>query len=137
MSQVAKTEQAISVPGSRPGAGMRNIAMSDRTEVEELSSQVGVSFNDASFLFRDFGKETLAKKKDPQTYNSTNFTTSSQTFAALFQVKAFGEEGGRSSGDLARRFSGVVSKAIDIYETNARVISGTNNVLGSSFSMTL
>lgn len=139
MNQVAKTEQATSVPNSRPAAGMRNIAMINRMEVEELSPPGSVSFNDAAFMFRDFmARESLARRGDSPPRHPGSFNTPSQTFAILLESNdVAGVGGGGGSDRPTHGFAGLVSRAIGIYEANARIISGPEKALGSSLSLIL
>lgn len=137
MNQVAKTEQAVSVPGSRPVAGMRNIAAVERMAVEEVTSRTGITFNDAAYMYRDFGREIPRQRENSLPYNPGRFNTPSQTFVILFQLNDVSGNAGGGPGDQIKGFAGLVAKAISTYEANARVLSGTENARGSSLSMIL
>ena len=59
------------------------------------------------------------------------------TFAAILESgdQLFGSGG---TGNIrSTRFGGLVSKAIEIYENNAKVVTGTSNILGTSVSLVL
>ncbi len=141
MTQVVKTAltTATAVAGGRLAAGARNVAVVDPTAVEETNPGVGASFNDASFLSHDFAhRHSNEGNQHPGGQDGGGFNTPSRDFAAMiaFQENA-GDPGQRGVVTRSRGFAGLVAKAIHIYETNAKVISGNHNVLGTSLSITL
>ncbi len=141
MTQVFKTAPATTtaVAGGRLAAGVRNVAVVDPTAVEETNPNVGASFNDATFLSHDFAhRYSNEGGQHPGGQGGGGFITPSRVFAAMiaFQENA-GDPGQRGVVTRSREFAGLVAKAIHIYETNAKVISGNHNTLGTSLSMTL
>ena len=61
-----------------------------------------------------------------------------QAFAEMLEAGETATDGSSDGRDInAPRFSTLISKAIEIYENNARVGSGENYVLGTSVSLVL
>ena len=61
-----------------------------------------------------------------------------QAFAAMLEAGESATGGSSDGRDVnAPQFSTLISKAIEIYENNARVVSGENYVLGTSVSLVL
>jgi hypothetical protein len=132
--------QTSNVVGGRGATGSRNVAAIHRAPVEELSPKVGVSYEDGSFRFQDYGKPPREKHEAGlPTYSGVRLNTSSQTFV---DVVATGER----TNDAAflatvtgrKGFAGLLVKAIDTYEYNARTVSGENrNARGQNISLHL
>ncbi len=140
MTQVVKVAPttATAVASGRMAAGARNVAVVDPTAVEEMNAGVGVSFNDASFLSHDFAHRHSNEGDQHSGGQGGGFNTPSRDFAAMiaFQENA-GDPNQRGVITRSQGFAGLVAKAIQIYETNAKVISGDYNILGTSLSITL
>ena len=128
-----------SLSGGRPAAGTRNIANAEPAAVEELSPQFGLFFDDANLRFQDYGFLPGQRQREPAHLPShSRFDTSSQSFAEMYELAQLsGDVGGPVMSEGAPVFSGPVSQAIAIYETNARVVSGEINRLGEPLSMQL
>lgn len=109
--------------------------------VDELQSTTGVSFDGAApYGFREEDRSSFERGSDRGSHyhhhHSGLVNAPTQAFAAMLESAETVSAG--TAGDVSSsRFSGLVSKAIQIYETNASVIAGTNNVLGTSVSLVL
>lgn len=143
MAQIGKTvptSSTTTVVGGRLAAGARNVATVDRTPVEALSAKLGTLLDDGTFLFHAYQRDDpppeqddRAKVRGPGLVRST-----SQAFASFLEFAGSGE----MEGETIRRggaplFTGVLSRAITTYETNARVISGTTMPRGAALSLNL
>ena len=142
MATVPKTSLALnpaSITKTRLGPPTRVVSQS-QSSVEELQYSTNVSFDSAAYGFREEDRSSFNHQGgNRQPHHQPGVVTApTQAFAAMLED---GEtaSGGRSGGNdvNAPRFSGLISKVIEIYETNARVISGDNNVLGTSVSLVL
>ena len=133
MTQVGKTGSAVpaaGVPGGRMVPGARGVTSTDRPEVEGISPQAGVSFDDAAFGDDDHappGEEEKAGGPDAPLV----FTTTTQAFAAMFDVSAPAKDARFHAS------AGLRSQAIETYESNTKVVSGAGPARGGSFKMTL
>ena len=108
--------------------------------VDELQTSFGVSFDTAEFRFHDDDHAFFERgnNRSSRQHQTGLFTAPTQAFAALFENGGSNRQDDNAPGDIKTpRFAGLVSKAIAIYETNARIISGENNILGTSISMVL
>lgn len=108
--------------------------------VEQLYASAGPSFNPAAFGFAEEGRPALGRDSNRRSRQNAPgvFSAPTQTFAAILESGDQFFAGGAGAGSVrSTRFGGLVSKAIEIYENNAKVVSGTNNVLGTSVSLTL
>ncbi len=126
-----------SVAPTRGGPPTR-VASSYNASVEQLYPGAGPSFHPAAFGYAEEGRSPVDRDNGRRSRQNTPgvFSAPSQTFAAILeggdQFFSGGDAGARNT-----RFGGAVSKAIEIYETNAKVVTGTNNVLGTSLSLVL
>ncbi len=111
--------------------------------VEELSEGTSVSFEGAAFGFRQEAPSSFdrngGQEQQPPRYHSGRINAPSQTFAALLETPETAGGGNRNAaGDgPAAPFPGVVARAIEIYETNAKIVGGEGNILGTSVSLVL
>ncbi len=140
MTQVGKTGSpppAAVVPGGRMVPGARGVTSTDRPEVEGISPQAGVSFDDAAFGDDDRappGEEDKAGGPDAPLV----FTTTTQAFAAMFDVSAAAKgPGGPAKGAQSHVSAGLRSRAIETYESNTKVVSGAGPARGGSFKLPL
>lgn len=108
--------------------------------VDELQTSSGVSFDTAEFRFRE-DDHSLFERGDnrPSRQHQTGiFTAPTQAFTAMLEKGGSNRPDDNASGDVKTpRFAGLVSKAIAIYEANARIVSGEGNILGTSVSLVL
>lgn len=143
MAQIGKTvptSSTTTVVGGRLAAGARNVATVDRAPIEALNPKMGTLLDDGASLFHAYQRDDPPPERDgrsdvagPGLVRST-----SQAFAAFLEF----EGGGEATGDAMRKgaipiFTGVLSRAITTYETNARVISGTMVPRGATLSLSL
>lgn len=110
-------------------------------EVEETNPAVGTFLDDSVFAFHQEERRNTPSNQGEGRRNRANvflFNAPSQTFASLVERRDTGGSvaGGDGQGQV-RRYVGTVPKAISIYETNAKVISGTMEKLGTSVRLTL
>lgn len=153
MASVPRTMAAGSMVGGRMPAGMRNVASTDRSAlVESSASRTGIGFQDSAFLYQGyFGPKNFDDEEQqgngqgyqrrPSTPLLGRLDATSQTFAAVMESQSLrtasliGEDGLGSP----RAFANLVAKAIDTYETNARVIRGEGSAVsrGGTLSISL
>ena len=144
MAQVARTAPsppASAVSGGRLAPSARSIANVDGAPIEELSPKIGAHLDDGAQLFQEFGhggRGGAGKGRHVPQNGSGSFDATSQAFAAFIEFEAGPENGGdnRINGG-GSRFAGLLAKAINTYETNARVISGSLTPKGSALSLSL
>lgn len=131
--------QTSSEVGSRLAAGARGVATLNGTPVEELSPNVGASFNNAPFLAPEYERRGFGGHTEEQRLggDASRFVTPSQSFASLLESRdgvSFNNPGINPSG-VRRGFTGLLAQAIKVYETNAKVISGTLELPGATLSV--
>ncbi len=142
MATVPKTSPPLnlaSVTKTRPGPPTRVVSQG-QSSVEELYSSANVSFNSAAYGFREEDRSSFDhQRENRQPHHQPGLVNApTQAFAALLEAAETATGGNRDGRDVnAPRFSVLISKAIEIYETNARVASGENYVLGTSVSLVL
>lgn len=110
--------------------------------VDELPGGASVNFESAAFGFRQdepasFDRDGGREQQFPS-HHSGRINAPSQTFAAMLEDSetAGGKKNAAGDGPAAP-FPGVVARAIEIYETNAKIVSGESNILGTSVSLVL
>ncbi len=129
------------VAGSRSGPSTRVSSVGGAT-VEDLPGSAGVSFDSAAFGFReDAGPAFDGGRGEGRQQQHPGFVDApTQAFAAMLEgaeiPKTQDGQSGPGSGE-AVPYVGLASKAIEIYETNARVLSGETAIRGTSFSVVL
>lgn len=119
----------------------RSIANVDGAPIEELSPKIGAHLDDGAQLFQEFGqggRGGAGKGHQVPKGGVGSFEATSQAFAAFLEFEAGPENAGdtRVSGG-GSRFAGLLAKAINTYETNARVISGAITPKGTALSLSL
>ncbi len=126
-----------SVSANRSGASSR-VASYERG-VDELHGSTGVNFDGAAFRFHEEDHSLFDRSGNRSRQRQTGlFTTPTQAFAAMFDSGGVGRSDDKSSSTVkTARFGGLVSKAISIYEDNAKIVAGEANVLGTSVSLVL
>jgi len=125
-----------SVTQSRPHAGPRSVASSDSSPIEETSPQGGIPF-DNSLVFRD--EEAGHKRQDGRSRNRdlVEYSGSSQAFATIFEEVNRGVHSEGVNRPRDKGFTGLVARAITVYEATSRTIHGQAEVRGASVSLTL
>jgi len=141
MAQVPRTLPTTiptSVTAGRLPGGPRSVATVDASPVEELVAQGNVSFDD-SLLFQDSPANN--RRKSEHTQNKTtlvDYAGSSRTFASIFEEGQSVETSSTSSRSGKKRvFASLVARAINIYESNNRVIHGEVPRRGVALSLSL
>lgn len=108
--------------------------------VEETQGSAGVSFDGSMFGFREEDRSSFDRGDGhhPQRHHGGLVNAPTEIFAAMIESGEPISSGGDSAVEVkARKFGVLVSKAIEVYENTARVISGNNPVLGTSVSIEL
>jgi hypothetical protein len=142
MATVPKTSPALnpaSVTKPRLGPPTRVVSQGQNS-VDELQSSANVSFNSAAYGFSEENRSSFDHQRgNRQPHHQPGVVNApTQAFAALLESGDAGSGRDSRGNDVSgSQFSGLISKAIKIYETNARVISGDNYVLGTSVSLIL
>ncbi|MCH7936193.1 MAG: hypothetical protein IH994_03755 [Proteobacteria bacterium] len=142
MATVPKTSPPLnlaSVTKIRLGPPTRVVSQG-QSSVEELQSSANVSFDSAAYGFREEDRSTFNHQGgNRQPHHQPGVVNApTQAFAAMLEGGEASTSGKSDGRDVnAPRFSALISKAIEIYETNARVVSGENYVLGTSVSLVL
>ncbi len=139
MTQIARASTTTTAaPANRVPTAVRDVASFDRSPVEEISPQVGANFNESAFNFSNEKQGLSGQRGRPGGNMFGRFTAPSQTFVSLMEDSdSFSGAAGGAPASRKRDFAGLVAKAVQIYETNAKIIQGTNNVLGTSLSINL
>jgi hypothetical protein len=143
MAQIGKTvptSSTTTVVGGRLAAGARNVATVDRAPIEALNPKMGTLLDDGASLFHAYQRDEPPPERDERSdaHGPGLVRSTSQAFAAFFEF----ENSSEASGEGIRKgtvpvFTGVLSRAITTYETNARVISGTMVPRGATLSLNL
>ncbi len=139
MATVPKTSPPLnlaSVAKTRLGPPTRVVSQG-QSSVEELQSSANVSFDSTAYGFLEEDRSSFDHQRgNRQPHHQPGVVNApTQAFAAMLEGGETASGGGGDDKDP--RFSTLTSKAIKIYETNARVVSGENYVLGTSVSLVL
>ncbi|MBT3305630.1 MAG: hypothetical protein HN377_04020 [Alphaproteobacteria bacterium] len=134
-----------SVTGTRGGPSTR-VSSSGGSSVENIPGGAGVSFDSAAFGYSEDAQPSFDHGPGSGRDRGAKFPgivdAPTQAFAAMLESadiyrndgdKAHGE--GETAGAVP--YVGLASKAIEIYETNARVTAGQTTILGTSISVVL
>jgi len=144
MTQVVKavpTPSTVTVAGGRLAAGSRNVASVDRASpIDEISETAGASFNGGGFRTHEYAGDLLDRQSQHRHRtggDASRFSTSTQSFAAMIESQDFvtAATAGGGGGVKPRRIAGLLARAIKVYETNAKVISGTLESPGARVSV--
>lgn len=130
-----------SVPANTPSvrqvAGSRANVATDGLPVEELNPQSNVSF-DMAMLFQNHERAGEKKDDTPKGKTLVEFAGTNQTFVNILEESARSSGGREEARAVRRGFSGYVTRAINIYESNAQVIHGSGpDPRGSVLSLIL
>jgi hypothetical protein len=146
MAQVVKsaaTGALAPLPGGRQPAGTRSIATVGSAPIEGVNPPGGISYEDSAFLFQDYshGRRSQDRNQGPVRNPQTRGVNApSQMFAAIFEISQgtiAGGTGGTGGGSGTVIGAGLLSRAIDIYESNTKAIAGNEAVRGSTISVNL
>lgn len=109
------------------------------SSIDELQGGNSVAFNSGAFGFREEGRSSFDQGGGGRQGNHLHtgiVNAPTQAFAALLEGRSQ-ESQGRAGDVTSPQFAGIVARAIAIYEANANILSGTQNVLGTSISIVL
>lgn len=137
---------AIANVASARLTGARPVPQAGAGPVDQTAPNTDISF-DAAFEFStateefEFGQEFSdggQQQQSPDLGRGT-FIAPSETFAQIVEneIAVDGGTGRADEGPRARSFAGLVNQAINTYETNAQVITGTLPRTGVSLSISL
>lgn len=121
-------------------AGARNVANVAGAPIEATSPKMGAFLDNGATLFQDFARGQGSNPDKGQANENPigRLQASSHAFAAFLDLDGYGEqEADGVSGKGNSSLAATISRAINAYETNARVISGDNVPLGNSLSLEL
>ena len=142
MATVPRTDfvaPPTSLTASRSGPPTRVASINQN--VDAIYGGAGVAFDAAAFGYAEEGRASFDRGNDGRSRQRAPglINAPSQTFAAILEAgdQFFSGGVGEEAGIRARKFTGLVSKAIETYENNAKIISGTNVIRGTSFSQVL
>jgi hypothetical protein len=108
--------------------------------IEGVNSPAGISYEDSNFLFQDYGQGRRSQDRNqgpvrnPQT---RGVNAPSQIFAAIFEISQGINAGGTGGVSGPPIVAGLLSRAIELYETNAKAIADNAAVRGSTISINL
>lgn len=140
--RAAPVHAPANVANARLGPASRVVSYAG-SSVEELPEGTTVSFDSGQFGFRQDAPSSFnhnAGHEQPTPHHQTGrLNAPSQTFAAMLEFPETTDGGNRDAAGNgpATPYPGVVARAIEIYETNAKIVSGENNILGTSVSLVL
>lgn len=133
------TSLPASAPSARPSGASRTLAgvTTDSAHVEEAGAQTGVSFGTAMTPHRDEQAGNHGGGA-PNGQKRVELVGGNRTFVGILEETSMASSGRSPGGPVRRGFSGYLSRAINAYETNARVIHGSGpEPRGSTVSLTL
>ncbi len=138
MALVSMTAPVANVAPSRVPAGVRRAPTYDQgVAVEETAPIIGARTPGQE---RDYDRKSFAEEQQPHppSINPGVIDAPSEIFISLFENNLVGSG---ASGDKAGSVRGfaiaLMARAVNIYETNAKVISGEYDTRGTSLNFTL
>lgn len=141
MAQIGRTAPAsatTALASNRPTAGNSNVASVTRAPIEAMNAKLGTSLADA-FLFHAYQNDNQPTPERHASQTGRGLVrATSQAFAAFLEFDTgydVGSDTGSRGGVVS--FAGVLARAIETYETNARVISGADVPRGKILSINL
>lgn len=141
MAQVAKTAGAptttASIATARYANAAANVATVSQSAVEGSTASNSIAFNAAPYSFRDERSNSFTQDNQPPPNRTPVLVAPSQTFAAIVEARSAVADAGRAGQTTGRGFHGLLSRAIYIYETNAKIIHGTADFRGGTVSIRL
>ena len=142
MALVTKTAQVASVVPARLPGGVRHTPAYDRgTAVEETAPLIGSRFDHALTHGpeREFLKDSFAEDEHHRPSNNPGVIDApSEIFISLFQNNLVGSSpSGDGQGGVRCFAIALMARAVNIYETNAKVISSEYVTRGASLNFTL
>ena len=141
MAQVPKLTAAPTAPSwhTTRAASPTRAATAGHSPLEEASATEPAHRDAAPFGFQESQRDLTSQGQGQQRRQHSGILNApSQAFAALLEYEApVTTSAGNPGAVRERAFAGVVAKAIEAYETNARVIHGVNPMTGTQISLTL
>ena len=143
MALVTKAAPAASVVPARLPGGVRHAPDYDRgSAVEETAPLIGARFDHAlnHGQEREVDQESFAEEQQPHlpSNNPGVIDAPSEIFITLFENNLTGSGASRDQPGGVRNFAiALMARAVNIYETNAKVISGEYVTRGTSLNVTL
>lgn len=146
MAQIGRTtptSATTAIAASRPTVAASNVASLGRSPIEALNAKLGTSLGDA-FLFnaacnayQNGGRHSGEGEQTGERGEGLVCATS-QAFSAFLEFDS-GSESAAGTGwrGGSTSFAGVLARAINTYETNARIISGSMVPRGTTLSLNL
>lgn len=147
MAQVTRTQLVTTEAGGyQPAKHLIGLpggsASGEATAIEGISGDVGVANQGVNYQFAAGVRDQRTGHHGAERQHATLISrvmTSPDTFVAVLRANV-GEAGRERAGNGAgegRGSTGLLSRAIGTYETNARVTAGQNKFRGTAFSMVL
>ena len=143
MALVTKTAPVASVVPARLPSGVRHAPAYDRgSVVDETAPIIGARFDHALThgQEREFGRDSFAEEQQPHlpSNNPGVIDAPSEIFITLFGNNLSGSgDSGDSPGGVRGFAVALMARAVNIYETNAKVISGEYITRGASLNFIL
>lgn len=138
--QIARTVTNISqhLPGGYMPSGTRGVASAAGGPIEEMSAKAGVE-PEQQFVFQEFADNTFRRRREAPPIKNTagKVDMSSASFANIMGQEHGVADSAQTPQYGSNAFRGMLSRAIEAYESTADVISGGVSPLGASFSLTL
>ncbi len=120
---------------SRSLSGVRSVASVDGGPIEEMSAYVGVTNNQAAFHDNYSHDKDRDNRERERTLQVGHVHTSTKAFASVFSSNgAPSEAKDKLEMTNVNGLLGLLGYAINIYETNARVVSNNNGFAGTNIS---
>ncbi|NQU62130.1 MAG: hypothetical protein HQ512_13450 [Rhodospirillales bacterium] len=120
------------------------VASAGGGNVDELQNTASVSFGASSYAFNEEDHSSFNRafnrndRRNSRPQITGLFSAPTQAFTALLEAGDTSSGKSDAAGETSKApFAGLVSKAIAVYENNAKIISGNSNILGTSFSIVL
>jgi hypothetical protein len=126
-------------PQSRAVVNAR-VASTSTSTVGEPDFASATQLDTEPFGFFDHTPNPVNDDEQRQNHKRQHFgllNAPSESFASILEAGAEDIELDDYGNPVSRVYSGTVSKAIETYELNSKVISGTNPVRGTEISLTL
>ena len=115
------------------GTSMRPIGAGEAAAIESIGPRIDVSADEGRFLFSDLGVGGRSgPKPNALSFRAARVAAPTQAFAIMFEVNQAGPDLLESMGPGA--FGQFLSRATNLYETNARIIAGTHDKRGETLN---
>ena len=118
------------------------VSSTHETSVDLMEGSSSISFDNSAFEYRENADASFGQKNNNQhlPYRPVFTDTPTQVFESMLQgmeiPKALSDNN-QSEAVYSVPYVGLLAKAIEIYENNARTFNGEISMRGTSFSMVL